>query len=68
MCKSYSASRNDVAIIILCMNIFKGRRKGVYMYLTRSHVTRTIAVADVYVNSVKRYLQTTQPFIFILLR
>jgi len=36
-------------------------------YLTRSHTTWTIAVADVYVTSVKRFLQTTQTFIFILL-
>jgi len=35
--------------------------------LTRSHATWTIAVADVYVNSVKRFLQTSQTFIFILL-
>ena len=34
---------------------------------TRSHATWTIAVADVYVNSVKRFLQTSQTFIFILL-
>ena len=34
---------------------------------TRSHATWTNAVADVYVNSVKRFLQTSQTFIFILL-
>jgi len=34
---------------------------------TRSHATWTIAVADVYVYSVKRFLQTSQTFIFILL-
>ena len=32
-----------------------------------AHATWTNAVAEVYVNSVKRFLQTPQTFIFILL-
>ena len=36
-----------------------------FVYKTRSHTTWTNVVADVYVTSVKRFLQTTQTFILL---